>query len=57
METISSWGPWMDYASIYIIPIGAVMGAVSWFWVLRKDELIDEINIGASKKQGKIGIA
>lgn len=54
MEAISSWGPWMDYVSIYIIPIGAVMGAISWFWVLRKDELLDEINTGAKKKQGKI---
>lgn len=52
MEAISSWGPWMDYVSIYIIPIGAVIGAVSWFWVLRKDELLNEINTGALKHQG-----
>ena len=36
METISQWGPWMDLVSIYIIPIGATLGAVSWFYVMKK---------------------
>ncbi|MCD8213299.1 MAG: sodium-dependent transporter [Campylobacter sp.] len=54
MEAISSWGPWMDFVSIYIIPIGAVIGAVSWFWVIKKDEIMDEINTGAGKKQGTL---
>ncbi|MCR4941719.1 MAG: sodium-dependent transporter [Campylobacter sp.] len=52
MEMISSWGPWMDIVSIYIIPFGALIGAVSWFWVMKKDDLLDEINCGAVKKQG-----
>ena len=54
MEAITSWGPWMDFVSIYIIPIGAVIGAVSWFWVIKKDEIIDEINTGAAKIQGDL---
>lgn len=29
MEPISDWGPWMDIVSIYIIPIGATLGAVT----------------------------
>ena len=36
METISQWGPWMDLVSIYIIPIGATLGAVSWFYVMKR---------------------
>lgn len=52
MESISSWGPWMDFVSIYIIPIGATIGAVSWFWILRKEELLGEINTGSEKKYG-----
>ncbi len=52
MEAITGWGPWMDYVSIYIIPIGATLGAVSWFWVMKKEDLFDEINKGANKKQG-----
>lgn len=49
MEPISKWGPWMDLVSIYIIPIGATLGAISWFWVMKKEDLIDEINKGAKK--------
>lgn len=52
MEPIYKWGPWMDLVSIYIIPIGATMGAISWFWVMNKNDLLDEINKGARIKQG-----
>jgi NSS family neurotransmitter:Na+ symporter len=52
MEPIFKWGPWMDIISIYIIPIGAAMGALSWFWVMKKSDLLDEINKGAAKIQG-----
>ena len=52
MEPISSWGPWMDFVSIYIIPIGATIGAFSWFWIMKKEDLLEEINKGAIKKQG-----
>ena len=49
---LGGWGAWMDLVSTYIIPIGAVLGAVSWFWVMKKDELLDEINTGAKKRYG-----
>ena len=52
MEPIAKWGPWMDIVSIYIIPIGATMGAVSWFWVMKKSDLLDEINKSAAKTHG-----
>ncbi|MDR2938873.1 MAG: sodium-dependent transporter [Clostridiales bacterium] len=52
MEKIEVWGPWMDIVSIYIIPIGATLGAVSWFWIMKKEDLLDEINKGAKKKYG-----
>lgn len=54
MEPISKWGPWMDLVSIYIIPIGATIGAVSWFWVLKKDELLEEMNTSSKKKYGNL---
>ncbi|WP_409969807.1 sodium-dependent transporter [Bengtsoniella intestinalis] len=57
MEAIYQWGPWMDYVSIYIIPLGATLGAVSWFWVMNKEDLLDEINKGAGKPQGAIWYA
>ncbi len=54
MEAIFTWGPWMDFVSIYIIPIGATLGAISWFWVMKKDDLLKEINKGGTKKQSDI---
>ncbi|MBQ8525837.1 MAG: sodium-dependent transporter [Clostridia bacterium] len=54
MEPIAKWGPWMDIVSIYIIPIGATLGALSWFWIMKKDQLLDEINKGCSKAHGNL---
>jgi len=54
MESIATWGPWLDIISIYIIPIGATLGAISWFWVMKKDELLDEINKGANRPHSSI---
>ncbi len=54
MEAITSWGPWMDLVSIYIIPIGATLGAVSWFWIMKKEDLLNEINKGRIKPEGNL---
>lgn len=54
MEPISKWGPWMDIVSIYIIPIGATLGAISWFWVMKKEDLMAEINKGTARPIQKI---
>ena len=54
MEPISKWGPWMDLVSIYIIPIGATLGAISWFYVMKKDELLAAVNTGSKKERGAL---
>jgi len=54
MEPIFKWGPWMDIVSIYIIPIGATLGALSWFWIMKKQDILDEINKGTSKPHGTL---
>ncbi|MBQ8333653.1 MAG: sodium-dependent transporter [Clostridia bacterium] len=54
MEPIAKWGPWMDIVSIYIIPIGATLGALSWFWIMKRDDLMVEINKGTTKPHGKL---
>ena len=54
MEPIFDWGPWMDIVSIYIIPIGATLGAVSWFWIMKKQDLLEEINKGTKKPHGAL---
>lgn len=57
MEAIFKWGPWMDFVSIYIIPIGACLGAISWFWVMDKQALLDAVNIGANNRRGLVWYA
>lgn len=54
MEPIAKWGPWMDIVSIYIIPIGATLGAFSWFWIMKKDTLLAEINKSAPRPHGNL---
>ena len=54
MEPIAKWGTWMDLVSIYIIPIGATLGAVSWFYVMKKDDLLTAINTGSHKTRGAL---
>ena len=54
MEPIFKWGPWMDIVSIYIIPIGATLGAISWFWIMRREELMEEVSQGAKKAPGAL---
>ncbi len=54
MEQIASWGPWMDIVSIYIIPIGATLGAVSWFYVMRKQDMLEQINKSTPKPHGAL---
>lgn len=54
MEPIFKWGPWMDIVSIYIIPIGATLGAASWFWIMRREELMEEINRSAKRPSGAL---
>ena len=54
MEPIDKWGPWMDLVSIYIIPIGATLGAISWFYVMKKDELLAAVNTGSKKERGAL---
>ena len=54
MEAIFQWGPWMDFVSIYIIPLGAMLGAISWFWVMKRDQFLSEINRGTLRPKGTV---
>ncbi len=52
IEPIFKWGPWMDLVSIYVIPIGASLGSITWFWVMDKRVLLEQINLGSTKEYG-----
>jgi len=41
----------MDVVTIYIIPFGAVLGAISWYWILKKESYMEEINEGSKVKR------
>ena len=52
LHPISKWGPWMDVVTIYILPISGIIGAITWFWVIKKDELLAEVNKNYPNKYG-----
>lgn len=49
MEAEPVVGKWMDIISIYITPLGALLGAVSIYYVLGWNEMKDELETGRSK--------
>lgn len=44
---------WMDFMSIYIIPLGALIAAVMFFWVIGSKIAKQQAEIGAKKPLGK----
>lgn len=46
-------GKWMDFMSIYIIPLGALLAAIMFFWVIGIKVARREVEEGASKPLGK----
>lgn len=54
IEPISKWGPWMDIVTIYILPISGIIGAITWFWVIKKEELLAEVNKSNEGKYGNL---
>lgn len=54
IEPISKWGPWMDIVTIYILPISGIIGAITWFWVIKKEELLAEVNKNVGNKYGNL---
>lgn len=52
METIDKVGHYMDIVSIYIMSIGASIGSITWFYILKKDKLLAEINKSSKKTYG-----
>lgn len=45
-------GPWMDFVSIVIAPLGALLAAIMFFWVLDKKTALTEVNKGRKKDLG-----
>lgn len=46
-------GAWMDFVSIYAIPVGALLAGIMFFWVIGVNIARKQIETGASKPLGK----
>lgn len=44
---------WMDFVSIYLCPLGAFLAAVMFLWILKKDQALEAVNMGAEKEIGR----
>lgn len=53
IESGDAVGAWMDAVSIYIIPLGALIAAVMFFWICPKGYAREQIQMGREKKVGK----
>lgn len=43
---------WMDAVSIYICPLGAAIAGIMFFWVCKKEKVMEAINMGRQKPIG-----
>lgn len=46
-------GTWMDFVSIYIIPLGALLAAIMFFWVCEEEFSYNAIMLGREKENVK----
>lgn len=53
IESGDTVGAWMDAVSIYIIPLGALLAGIMFFWVCPKGYARKQVELGASKPLGK----
>lgn len=44
---------WMDFVSIYICPLGALLAGIMFFWVADRKFAEDSVNMSSKKKIGK----
>lgn len=45
---------WMDFFSIYMCPVGALLAAILFFWVCGKDYAAEQINKGMTTARGPL---
>lgn len=46
-------GSWMNFLSVYIVPIGALMAGIMFFWIYGKKFARKEVQLGYKKPLGK----
>lgn len=53
IESGDSVGAWMDAVSIYIIPLGALLAAIMFFWVCPRGYAREQVEMGREKPLGR----
>lgn len=53
LENGSSVSDWMDVVSIYVIPVGALLAAIMFFWVCPKGFVREQVQMGHDKPLGR----
>lgn len=51
LHPLAKWSYLMDITIYYLIPLGAMLGAVVWFYIMDPKVLLEEINKGSKKKK------
>ncbi len=45
-------GPWMNFVTIYWMPFGALVGGIVVYFIMPKQDVLDEINLARNKQIG-----
>ena len=53
LESGEEVGKWMDLVSDYMVPLGALLAGVMFFWVCRSDFVLEQVNKGRKTVIGK----
>ncbi|MBV1818354.1 sodium-dependent transporter [Clostridium cochlearium] len=52
LEDAEKLGVWMDVISIYVIPLGALLAGIMFFWVCGSKFAREQVQLGSAKKIG-----
>ena len=54
LENAEVIGIWMDILSVYVVPLGALLAGVMFFWICGKAFVSDQVQLGRNKPLGKL---
>ena len=53
IENAEVVGTWMDILSVYVVPLGALLAGIMFFWVCGKKFVHEQVGLGRQKSVGK----
>ena len=54
LENAEVIGVWMDILSVYVVPLGALLAGVMFFWICGKKFVKDQVQLGRKKPLGRL---